>query len=52
MTRDPVCGMEVEEAEETDRTRYEGHTYSFCSEACRPAFEGNPLEFVGEEVED
>ena len=37
--RDPVCGMEVEDTPEAPRVLHEGHTYLFCSEACRERFE-------------
>ncbi len=37
--KDPVCGMEVEDTPEAPRILHEGHTYLFCSEACRERFE-------------
>jgi uncharacterized membrane protein YraQ (UPF0718 family)/YHS domain-containing protein len=36
--RDPVCGMHVGRARAV-RARLDGHTYFFCSAACRDAFE-------------
>jgi YHS domain-containing protein len=43
---DPVCGMTV------DRTKaltaeHAGHTYFFCSEHCRQAFEADPDRYMG-----
>lgn len=32
--------MEVEDTPEAPRILHEGHTYLFCSEACRERFEG------------
>lgn len=46
MTRDPVCGMQVDEATAPARTDYEGQTYYFCSEACRAMFERNPGRYA------
>ena len=42
MTIDPVCGMEIEEAQAPAKTEFEGRTYYFCSESCRDEFEANP----------
>jgi Cu+-exporting ATPase len=42
MTTDPVCGMEVDEAEAPATTEFEGRTYYFCSESCRDEFEASP----------
>ena len=42
MAIDPVCGMEVEEAQAPATTEFEGRPYYFCSESCRDEFEANP----------
>jgi YHS domain-containing protein len=42
MAIDPVCGMEVEEAQAPAMTEFEGQPYYFCSESCRDEFEANP----------
>jgi len=36
---DPVCGMKIEESTAAARGTYEGVSVSFCSEACRRAYE-------------
>ena len=42
MAIDPVCGMEVEEAQAPAMTEFQGRPYYFCSESCRDEFEANP----------
>ena len=42
MAIDPVCGMEIEEAQAPATTEFEGRMYYFCSESCRDEFEANP----------
>jgi len=48
MVIDPVCGMEIEEAEAAASRTYKGKTYYFCSQACREKFEQNPEEYIEE----
>jgi YHS domain-containing protein len=45
ITRDPVCGMDVDESS-TLRVEHEGATYLFCSENCRKTFLQDPARFV------
>ena len=45
--KDPVCGMEVEEASAVAKATHGGRTYAFCSEACRRAFEADPARYAG-----
>jgi YHS domain-containing protein len=46
MVTDPVCGLELEEAQAPAATEFEGRLYYFCSEACRAEFEANPYMFA------
>ncbi len=46
MTRDPVCGMRVEEKESEFQTQFAGKKYFFCSEECRKEFENQPDEYI------
>lgn len=46
MTRDPVCGMRIEAAEAQGSSRYEGHTYHFCSELCKARFDVDPERYA------
>jgi len=44
--KDPVCGMQIDEAEAAAREDYEGKTYYFCSDACQQRFVASPLHFA------
>uniref|UniRef100_A0A7C6AAA9 P-type Cu(+) transporter n=1 Tax=candidate division WOR-3 bacterium TaxID=2052148 RepID=A0A7C6AAA9_UNCW3 len=44
--RDPVCGMEITEAEEAGRLEYKGTTYHFCNRSCLEKFKANPEQFL------
>lgn len=45
-TKDPVCGMSIEEAEAAATVRYGDRIYSFCSVACRERFEEHPERYA------
>ena len=45
MERCPVCDMEVD-PQSAPKSEFQGHTYSFCSLACKQAFEENPREYA------
>jgi Cu+-exporting ATPase len=45
--RDPVCGMTVDPHTAKHRADYRGHTYYFCSAACRSKFIGDPQKYLG-----
>jgi len=42
---DPVCGMQVVEADEALTIDYKGHQYRFCSTMCRDTFRADPEKF-------
>ena len=46
MTRDPVCGMEVDDRKTSFSVNYMGHTYYFCTHSCREAFTKNPDNYL------
>jgi YHS domain-containing protein len=46
MTKDPVCGMSVDEKESEFQTQFAGKKYFFCSEECRKEFENQPDEYL------
>jgi P-type Cu+ transporter len=46
MTKDPVCGMNIDEQKTKEQTEYKGQKYSFCSEGCRQEFEANPERYT------
>jgi len=45
MAIDLVCGMEVNESVAKPSLRFEGVTYTFCSEGCRAEFERHPEDY-------
>lgn len=47
MTRDPICGMNIDESAAAGRSEYQGRTYFFCSSACKTKFDQNPQQYAG-----
>ncbi len=47
MAKDPVCGMEVDEATAGWSSEYMGRTYYFCAPGCKKAFDENPAKYIG-----
>src|SRR5262245_32184347 len=45
MTRDPVCGMRVDEKSAADKFAYDGTTYFFCSPHCLEKFKQEPAKY-------
>jgi len=46
MTKDPVCGMAVDEKKASATSTYRETTYYFCSEACKQKFEKGPERYA------
>ena len=46
MTKDPVCGMEIDEKKAAATAVYQGKTYYFCSANCKAAFSKAPEKYV------
>lgn len=46
MTKDPVCGMQVDETKAAATTVYQGTAYAFCSAACKNTFEKSPTKYL------
>jgi len=42
MSKDPVCGMELDESAAAGTVEYDGKTYYFCSSQCQTTFEADP----------
>lgn len=51
MAKDPVCGMEVDEAKAAATSAYQGKTYYFCAKGCKVTFDKAPQKFVGKKGE-
>jgi len=45
---DPVCAMEVRAGSTDITSTYKSHTYHFCAEGCKKAFESNPAKFLSQ----
>ena len=46
MTKDPVCGMQVNEQSAAGKSDYGGKTYYFCSPACKSRFDKTPETYA------
>ena len=46
MAKDPVCGMEVDEAKAAATSTYAGKTYYFCATGCKKEFDQSPEKYA------
>lgn len=46
MAKDPVCGMNVDEAKAAATVQHGGKTYYFCSSGCKATFERDPAKYA------
>lgn len=46
MTKDPVCGMEIDEKQPAAKGDYKGQTHYFCSPTCKQKFEQKPEQYA------
>jgi len=46
MTKDPVCGMDIDERKAAGSSEYRGETYYFCAESCKQNFDTEPDKFI------
>lgn len=46
MTKDPVCGMQVDENKAPATSTYQGQKYAFCGTECKEKFDKNPQAFI------
>ncbi len=47
MAKDPVCGMDVDEAKAAAKCDYNGKTYYFCAPGCKKEFDDNREKYAG-----
>ena len=45
-SKDPVCGMMVDEAKAAATSAYHGQTYYFCAVGCKKAFDAEPAKYL------
>ena len=50
MSKDPVCGMDVDEKTAAGKSEYKGKTYYFCSVGCKKSFDKEPEKYIGKEA--
>lgn len=46
MSKDLVCGMNVDERKAAAKTDHEGKAYYFCSAGCKNAFQTDPEKYI------
>ena len=49
MSKDPVCGMNVEEKKTPASAQHKEKIYYFCSPGCKETFTKNPEKFAAAE---
>ncbi len=46
MTKDPVCGMQVDENKAAATSSHQGKKYSFCGQDCKNKFDQQPQRYA------
>ncbi len=46
MSKDPVCGINVDENKTEYKMEYGGKAYYFCAQVCKTEFEKNPEKYL------
>lgn len=46
MAKDPICGMEVDEATAKWKSSYKGQAFYFCAPGCKREFDKNPEKYI------
>ena len=46
MTKDPVCGIQVDENKAPATSSYQGKQYSFCGQECKDKFDQDPHRYA------
>jgi YHS domain-containing protein len=46
MTRDPVCGMQIDEKHAAGKSEHRCQTFYFCSPGCKQKFDQNPEQYA------
>ena len=47
ISKDPVCGMNVDQAKAAGRSEHNGQAYYFCCSGCKTKFDANPEQYLG-----
>lgn len=46
MTKDPICGMEIDPNRSKFQSTHKGREYFFCSSYCRETFDKDPEKYT------
>ncbi len=46
MTKDPVCGMSIDEKKAAATAVFQSKTYHFCSPGCKATFDKDPAKYA------
>ena len=46
MTKDPVCGMQVDETKATETADFDGKKFYFCAAKCKETFNKDPKKYA------
>ena len=46
LSKDPVCGMDVDPVKAAGHSEYRGQTYDFCSKSCKAKFDAEPGRYI------
>jgi YHS domain-containing protein len=46
MQIDPVCGMQVDDQNATQKSQFQGANYTFCSAECKRKFDQQPEQYT------
>ena len=52
MSKDPVCGMQVDELKAVAKSEFKGKTYHFCGTKCKETFDKEPSKYASKEASD
>jgi len=51
MSKDPVCGMNVNPRNAAGKSEYKGQTYYFCCPGCKASFDKDPEKYLSSDHE-
>ena len=46
MSKDPICGMDIDPKSAPAKSEYEGKTYFFCHVNCKKTFDADPKKYI------
>ncbi len=46
MTKDPVCGKQLDESKASATSSHQGKKYSFCGQECKNKFDQHPQQYA------